>query len=186
MVVKSLQSYICLSIPNSIKPCPCLYPGSDLDPCSCLYQHHCKSAAVTKTPPTIMNNGEVGMTHASRSPLFFMIVNFPDEAAATICFSIESLILLDNCYHISLSSRRGDATYLLMSGLPNLLSNLGSNCDSSFSHSSRLCPSTRYLCFSFILCCSLCHLVVVGIQEDICARDRQIYYQEVAAQNSGT
>ena len=101
-------------------------------------------------------------THASRSPLFFMIVNFPDEAAATICFSIESLILLDNCYHISQSANRGDAdaTYLLMSGFPDLLRDLGSNCDSSFTHSSCLRPSTRYLCFSFILCCSLCHLVV--------------------------
>ena len=27
-----------------------------------------------------------------------MIVNFPDDAACTICFSMELLILLDNCY----------------------------------------------------------------------------------------
>jgi hypothetical protein len=109
-----------------------------------------------------------------------MIVNFPDEAAATICFSIESLILLDNCYHISLSSKssnRRDATYLLMSSLPDFLSNFGSDCDSSFTHCSCLCPSTRYLCFSFILCCSLCHLVIVLYSRSICARDRQIYYQ---------
>lgn len=34
------------------------------------------------------------------SPLFFMMVNFPPEAACTICFSIESLILLESfCAH---------------------------------------------------------------------------------------
>lgn len=30
-----------------------------------------------------------------------MMVNLPDEAACTICFSIDSLILLDSCYPVS-------------------------------------------------------------------------------------
>lgn len=40
-------------------------------------------------------------TYAWRSVLFFMIVNLPEEAAWTICFSIDSLILLDSCYEAS-------------------------------------------------------------------------------------
>jgi hypothetical protein len=42
-----------------------------------------------------------------------MIVNLPEEAAATICFSIDSLILLDSCYTsatIHLFARHGRHT----------------------------------------------------------------------------
>ncbi len=44
-------------------------------------------------------------THGSTSPTPLMIVNFPLEAACTICFSMLLLILLESCYvNISSSS----------------------------------------------------------------------------------
>lgn len=39
-------------------------------------------------------------TYAGVSPLFFMIVSFPPDAAVTICFSIELLIFDDRFFCI--------------------------------------------------------------------------------------